>query len=161
MISEMLVTAFLIFSPTIITIHPQPGAFNTSSVEGLGAFLGWSSVNDTIYDYDTYNCVNFSSDLIRELEYYGFEAANTWMYRENGTAITDDTHMIVAVKLDGTIVFVEPQSDTILPFNKVEQHYEDNSFTDIVIYDLMGESMAISFNGWHSGSIQETFEVEL
>ena len=159
MISEILVAVFLIFNPTMITIHPQPDAFNTSSVEGLESFLKWSSVNDTMYDYDAYNCVDFSLDLIQELEYYGFESSNVIMHKENGTKITDDRHMIVAVKLDDKIVFVEPQSDTILRYDELEPHYSENGFTDIVIYDLMGLSIIITFGGWHSDKLLNTFEV--
>ena len=161
MISEILMAVFLILSPTMITIHPQPDAFNTSSVEGLESFLKWSSVNDTMYDYDAYNCVNFSLDLINELGYYGFEASNVIMHKENGTKITDDMHMIVTVKLDDKIVFVEPQTDVILTYYELEQHYSENGFTDIVIYDLFGISTIISFNGWMSDSTKKMFEVEL
>lgn len=161
MISEIFMAVFLIFSPTMITIHPQPDAFNTSSVGGLESFLQWSAVNDTMYDYDAYNCVNFSSDLISELEYYGFESSNAIMHKENGTKITDDMHMIVAVKLDDKIIFVEPQSDTILRYNELEQHYSENRFTDIVIYDLIGEWMSWKFNGYLSNNSKNTFEVEL
>ena len=92
MISEILMAAFLILSPTMVTIHPQPDAFETTSVEGLEVFLEWSQVDKTEYDIDTYNCVNFSSDLISELEYYGFEGGNTRLHKSNGTTITDDMH---------------------------------------------------------------------
>ena len=161
MISEILVAIFLIFNPMMITIHPQSDAFNTSSVEELESFLQWSSVNDIMYDYNLYNCVNFSSDLVSELKYYGFEASNVVMHKENGTKITDDRHMIVAVKLDDKIVFVEPQSDTILSYNELEQYYSENRFTDIIIYNLLGDWIILSFNGWMPNDLKETFEVEL
>ena len=83
------------------------------------------------------------------------------MHKENGSFITDDMHMIVAVKLDGKIVFVEPQTDTILRYDELEQHYSDNGFTDIVIYDLFGMSMILSFNTWIPDYMEETFEVGL
>ena len=159
MISEILVAVFLIFNPTMITIHPQPDAFNTASVEGLESFLKWSSVNDTMYDYNAYNCINFSLDLINELEYYGFEASNVIMHKENGTKITGDRHMIVVVKLDDKIIFVEPQSDTILKYNELEQYYLKNKFTDIIIYDLIGEWASWSFNGYLSNDFKNMFEV--
>ena len=135
--------------------------FNTTTVEGLGAFLEWSSVNDTAYNIDTYNCVNFSSDLIDELVFYGFESSNTRMHKENGSFITDDMHMIVVVNLDDKIVFVEPRTDTILRYDELEQHYSDNGFTDIVIYDLFGVSMILSFNTWMPDYMEEMFEVVL
>lgn len=161
MISEMLMVAFLIFSPTMVTIPPQPDAFNTTSVEGLEAFLKWSQVDKTEYNIDTYNCVNFSSDLIQELGYYGFEAANTRLHKSNGTAITDSMHMIVAVKLSDKIVFIEPQSDMVLRYDELEEHYLENGFTDIVIHDLIGKSIIIKFDGWHSDNLLNMFEVKL
>ena len=160
MISEIFMAVFLIFSPAMITINPQSDAFNTSSVEDLEAFLKWSSVNDTMYDYDAYNCVNFSSDLIEELEYYGFESSNAVMHKWNGTAIIGDMHMIVAVKLDDKIIFVEPQDDIILRYDELEQHYSDNGFTDIIIYDLIGYWTSSSFNDWMSNDFKNMFEVE-
>lgn len=161
MISEILVAAFLMFNPTMITIHPQSDAFNTSSVEGLESFLQWSSVNDTMYDYDTYNCVNFSSDLISELEYYGFESSNAIIHKWNGTAIIGDMHMIVAVKLDDNIIFVEPQDDIILRYDELEQHYLEKDFTDIIIYDLIGYWTTSSFDDLMSNDFKTVFEVEL
>ena len=158
MISEILMAAFLIFSPTMVTIHPQQDAFNTSSVEGLEAFLEWSQVDKIEYDINTYNCVNFSSDLISELEYYGFESGNTRMHRENGTKITDDLHMMVAVRLDGKIIFVEPQNDMILRYNELKKYYSDNGFTDIVIYNLIGKSIIINFDGWKHNDLLNIFE---
>ena len=134
--------------------------FNTTSVEGLRDFLGHSSIDQREYNRSTYNCVNFSSDLISELELYGFNASNTRMHKEYGTKITDDMHMIVAIKLSDKIVFVEPQTDTILTYNGLEQHYSDNGFTDIVIYDLFGMSTIISFDGYISDDLKNMFEVE-
>lgn len=135
--------------------------YTGDSVQDLEDFLNNSDVDKTEYFRDGYNCVNFSSDLIHELELHGFTASNTRMHKENGTAITDDMHMIVAVKLGDKIVFVEPQTDTILTYDELEQHYSEYRFTDIVIYDLFGYSTILSFNGWHSDSTMKMFEVEL
>lgn len=135
--------------------------YTGDSVQDLEDFLNNSDVDKNEYDCDGYNCVNFSSDLINELGLHGFTASNTRMHKENETAITDDMHMIVAVKLDNKIVFVEPQTDTILTYDELEQHYSDNGFTDIVIYDLFGCSTIFSFDGWMSKSTKMVFEVEL
>ena len=136
MISEILMAAFLIFSPTMVTIPPQPDAFNTTSVEGLEVFLKWSQVDKTEYNVDTYNCVNFSSDLIRELEYYGFESANTRVSKSNSN---DTMHMTVAVRLVDKIVFVEPQNDIILRYDELGEHY-NNNFNFKTRYRKMGKS---------------------
>lgn len=167
MIKSILISLLFLFNPVLINADIDIvndydiELFNISSVDDLRRFLNYSVIDKREYENNTYNCVNFSSDLIKELEYYGFESANTRMHRENGTAITDDMHMIIAVKLDDKIVFVEPQTDTILTYEELENHYSDNGFTDIVIYDLLGMSTILSFNGWMSDSTKKMFEVEI
>lgn len=167
MIIEALLSILLMFNPILldnnidIVNDYNIELFNTSSIDGLEKFLVYSKADKNEYCIDSYNCINFSSHLITELTQYGFTASNTRMHKEYGTKITDDMHMIVAVKLDDKIVFVEPQTDTILTYNELEQHYSDNGFTDIVIYDLFGMSTIISFDGWMSDSTKEMFEVEL
>lgn len=99
--------------------------FNTTTVEGLGAFLEWSSVNDTAYNIDTYNCVNFSSDLIDELVFYGFEANEVSLYGELA-------HAIVAVKLSDKILFIEPQTDEVFSVYNLPDSYSKDFFKLII-----------------------------
>ena len=175
MINEFLIVSLLFFNPivdvpllntssdiqnpTVIVVQPLPDAFNTSTVEGLESFLEWSSVNETVYDYESYNCVNFSSDLITELKYYGFDSSKVHLFNCNNN--DTDSHMIVYVNLSNKIVFIEPQTDKILRYDDLEQHFIDYGFTNVVVYGLWGDSTIFSFNGWQSNSTKNMFEVEL
>ena len=129
MISEILVAVFLIFNPTIITIHPQPDAFNTSSIKDLEAFLEWSKVNDTVYNIDSYNCVNFTDDLIKELEYYGFETGNI---RLSSIGDVNGSHKLSYTVVNNNLMFIEPQTDDIFVFNRLNEYY-NNKFDYVQI----------------------------
>lgn len=139
--------------------HPTRAFYTGDSIQDLEQFLIESDIDKREYINNTYNCVNFSHDLIDSLTVHGFPAAKTRMHKENGTAITDDMHMIVAVQLGDKIVFVDPQSDTILRFDDLQQYYYDEGFTDIVIYELFGHSTILSFDGWMPDFIKEMFGV--
>lgn len=140
--------------------HPTRTFYTSDSIQDLELFLAGSDIDEREYVNNTYNCVNFSHDLIDSFTVHGFTAAKTRMHKENGTAITDDMHMIVAVQLGDKIVFVEPQSDTVLRFDDLELYYSDEGFTDIVIYELFGISTVLSFDGWMPDFIKEMFGVE-
>lgn len=136
-------------------------SYNTSSIVDLHSFLINSTVNTTEYNRTTYNCVNFSQDLICELQNYNFSAIKVRLHRANGSAITDDMHDIVAVNFGDEVVFIEPQSDTILRYDELQSYYNSANFTSVVIYDLYGISTIISFNGWMPDEMIEQFNVSI
>ena len=81
----------------------------------LEGALSMSTVPDTEYMADTYDCDDFAHDLERELEGQGFDATFTLIWRDNGMtghAVTD-VHTT-----SGGIVFVEPQDGMIIDLDE-------------------------------------------
>ncbi|NOQ56002.1 MAG: hypothetical protein GQ477_04325 [Nanohaloarchaea archaeon] len=142
-----------ICNETYIMDESIGASFNTSSIGGLKEFLKFSQVNTNEYDFDTYHCVNFTNDLIEELNYYGFNATQTEL-RGNNTY----DHAIVSVFMNDKVVFVEPQSDEIFNFTQLNNEF---NHTDIIVWGLIGEYTILSFNGWLSDSTKGIFEVEI
>lgn len=128
--------------------------FNTSSVEGLERFLIYSQIDKNEYDFDNYHCVNFSYDLIKELNFYGFNSSITHL--RVGKVGQEFDHCIVSVKLNDKIVFVDPQDDTILRLDELQECY---NYDEITIFDLIGYHTVFSFDGYISNDLKNMFEV--
>ena len=143
-----------------LTNYSHNTSYNNSIVD-LHYFLINSDVNTTKYNRTTYNCVNFSQDLIYELQDYNFSAIKVRLYRANGSAITDDMHAIIAVNLANKTIFIEPQTDTMLRYDELQSHYKEANFTDVIIYDSYGRSTVLSFNGWMSDKSVERFNISI
>ena len=156
MIIEILLSILLLFNPILLDSNIDIvndyniSIFNTTSVEGLEKFLEYSQIDKNEYNLNNYHCVNFSNDLIKELNLYGFDSSITHLRIGQ-----EFNHCIVSVKLNDKIIFIDPQDDTILRFNKLQKCYK---YDEIIIFDLIGYHIVFLFDGYISNSLKNKFE---
>ena len=149
-ISTLLLCIFLIVTLTNVSHCPAAAApdynptydltnipiFNTTSVEGLEQFLKYSQVDKSEYDFDNYHCVNFSSDLINELRFFGFNTTFVLLDDEN----IEYNHLIVCVELNNDKYFIEPQTDDVFALNELSKYY-NYTFSEILYYNSLNETV--------------------
>lgn len=70
------------------------------------------------YDYDNFNCVEFSGKMIEYLRENNIFSCSTHITYEDG-----DGHMIVAVETKKEVLYVEPQTNNIFEFDDLERTY--------------------------------------
>ena len=116
----------------IVNVTQYPRNFSGTDIEtdpilaNLTEAIRRIGVYNNKYNVTTYNCVNFSSDLEKNLTLLGFNATVTFI--SWGHAVTD-------VHFGGVTVFVEPQ------INASRKYNNDSTYTYLIPYGSLDYEM--------------------
>jgi hypothetical protein len=110
------------------------GTASANSAIELQQFINNSTIDQREYIPHSYNCVNFSNDLIDELNTNGFNASYAKLIESRPAEASPFTktsaHIIVFVILENELVFVEPQTDKIMWYENITEYY---NYTHILL----------------------------
>lgn len=88
------------------------------SIHDLNTFLETDKTDENIPEPGSYMCGHFSEDLVKNAA-----KQNLTLYFVHLSSHKHKDHMVVTTKVNGTRIFIEPQTDQILSPDKLRLRY--------------------------------------
>lgn len=138
-----IILSILLFIPSIPSEYSSFENFLSQDNTNKHPYI----INQSTTYSEWYVCSQYSKDLIQSASLKGYTIYAVLLTKprdcftcsgQNGTVNT--SHMFTTVKLDGRWYFVEPQTDEIIPQNKVYELYKYE-------YIYIGKNITIGENG--------------